>query len=58
MKFLIMATTKNKPNIVKLMREIRNQFSLEIIDMSLEEEKAYIKKQMRELKQKRRISVS
>ena len=44
----------NKPNVVKLMREIRDQFSLDIMNMSFEEQKAYIKKMLKEQKEKRR----
>ena len=39
--------------MVKMMREIRDQFSSEIQDMTLEEQKAYVKKQVDELKKKR-----
>lgn len=48
----------NKPNIVKLMREIRNQFSLDIMDMSFEEQKTYIKKMLKEQKEKRKNKLS
>ena len=48
-----METVINKPNIVKLMREIRDQFSLEILNMSFEEQKVYIKKRLEEQKKKR-----
>jgi len=44
----------NKPNVVKLMREIRDQFSLDIMNMSFEEQKAYIKKMLKEQKAKRK----
>jgi len=44
----------SKPNIVKLMRNIRDQFSLDIMDMSFEEKKAYIKKRLKEKKEKRK----
>jgi len=44
----------NKPNVVKLMREIRDQFSLDIMNMSFEEQKAYIKKMLKEQKEKRK----
>jgi len=49
-----METTINKSNVVKLMREIRNQFSLDIMNMSFEEKKAYIKKCLKESKEKRK----
>ena len=48
-----MGAIVSKPNIVKLMREIRDQFSLEIMDMSFEEQKLFIKKRLKELKEKR-----
>ncbi|MCB9034602.1 MAG: hypothetical protein H6553_12250 [Chitinophagales bacterium] len=48
-----METIIVKPNLVKMMRDIRDQFSLDILDMSLEEQRAYIKKQIEELKKKR-----
>lgn len=35
------------------MREIRDQVSKEIMNMSLEEQKAYVKKQLIELKNRR-----
>ena len=49
-----METTINKPNIVKLMRKIRDEFSFDILNMSLEEEKKYLKKQLDNLKRKRK----
>ncbi len=39
--------------MVERMREIRDLVSKEIMNMSLEEEKAYIKQQLNELKNKR-----
>ena len=39
-----METTINKPNVVKLMREIRDQLTFEIMNMSFEEQKAFFKK--------------
>ena len=44
----------NKPDLVKKMREIRDTLSLEIMDMTFEQEKEYIKNQLAELKLKRR----
>ena len=44
----------NKPNVVKLMREIRDQFSLDIMNMSFEEQKTYTKKMLQEQKEKRK----
>lgn len=40
--------------MVKKMREIRDQFSSEILDMTLEEQKIYTKKLIDELKEKRK----
>jgi hypothetical protein len=40
--------------VIKAMREIRDKFSIEIMDMSYEEEKAYLKEL---LKDKRRKAV-
>ena len=42
-KYLIMETIINKPNVVKLMRKIRKQFSSDIIKLSFEEQKKHIK---------------
>ncbi len=49
-KFLIMKTTTSKLDIVKKMREIRDKLSLEIMDMSWEQEKKYLENQLAELK--------
>ncbi|MCA1760332.1 MAG: hypothetical protein LC658_11240 [Bacteroidales bacterium] len=48
-----MKTQKVKTGIVSKMREIRDKFSHDIMDMSLEQEKQFIKKQLAELKQKK-----
>ena len=48
-----MKTINNKTGLVKKMREIRDKFSLEIMEMTLEQEKEYIKNQLAELKSKR-----
>ena len=48
-----MKTTTSKTGLVKTMREIRDKFSLEIMDMTFDQEKEYIKKQLSELKLKR-----
>jgi len=48
-----METITVKPNMVKKMRQIRNQISSEILNMTLEEQKEYIKKEIDELKKKR-----
>lgn len=45
-----MKTTTSKTNLVRKMREIRDKFSLEIMDMTFEQEKEYIKNQLSELK--------
>lgn len=39
--------------MVERMREIRNQLSIKIMNMSFEEENTYIRKQLIELKNKR-----
>ena len=43
----------SKTNLVKTMREIRDKFSLEIMDMTFDQEKEYIKNQLAELKLKK-----
>ncbi len=48
-----MKTTINKTDLVKKMRDIRDKFSMEIMDMTFEQEKEYIKNQLAELKQKK-----
>lgn len=48
-----MKTQKSKTGIVKMMREIRDQFSVEIMDMTLEQEKEFIKNQLAEIKNKK-----
>jgi len=48
----------NKPDVVKLMREIREQFSLDIMNMSFGEQKAYLKKRLDELKRKRKKPIT
>jgi hypothetical protein len=49
-----MKTTTNKTDLVKKMREIRDKFSMEIMDMTFEQEKEYIKNQLAELKFKKK----
>jgi len=49
-------TTNSRIDIVKKMREIRDTFSLEIMDMSFEQEREYIKDQLFELKFKKQDS--
>jgi hypothetical protein len=54
-----MKTTINKAGLVKKMREIRDNLSLEIMDMTFEQEKEHIKNQLAELKlnrQKKELS--
>ena len=48
-----MKTINNKTGLVEKMREIRDKFSLEIMEMTFEQEKEYIKNQLAELKSKR-----
>lgn len=48
-----MKTTTSKTDLVKKMREIRDKFSNEIMDMTFDQEKEYIKNQLAELKLKR-----
>jgi uncharacterized protein with HEPN domain len=48
-----MKTTKDKKDTVKKMRSIRDKLSHEIMDMSYNEQKDYIKKQLAELKSKK-----
>ena len=52
-----MEATINKSNIVKLMREIREQFSLEIMNMSFEEQKLFLKNTLKEQKDKRKTII-
>lgn len=56
-KFLIMKTQRSKTGIVHKMREIRDKVSFDIMEMSLDEEKNFIKKQLSELKRKRKYVV-
>lgn len=48
-----MKTTTNKKDLVKKMREIRDKFSIEIMDMTFAQEKEYIKNQLAELRLKK-----
>ena len=50
-----MKTITSKTDLVKKMREIRDNFSIEIMDMTFEQEKEYIKNQLAELKLKKQI---
>ena len=45
-----MKTITNKKDLVKKMRVIRDQLNIEIMDMTFEQEKEYIKNQLSELK--------
>ena len=47
-----MKTKKIKENIVEKMRDIRDKLSFEIMDMTFEQEKEFIKKQLTQLKEK------
>ena len=48
-----MKTTNSKTGIIIKMREIRDNLNLEIMDMSFEQEKEYIKNQLAALKAKK-----
>jgi hypothetical protein len=48
-----MKTQQSKQGIVKTMREIRDKFSSEIMEMTLEEQKEYIREQIAKIKAKR-----
>ena len=48
-----MKTTIIETGLVKKMREIRDKLSLEIMDMTFEQEKEHIKTQLAEMKLKR-----
>jgi hypothetical protein len=48
-----MKTTTKRTDLVKKMREIRDKFSIEIMDMTFDQEKEYIKNQLAELKLKK-----
>jgi hypothetical protein len=50
-----MKTQRIKTGIVHKMREIRDRVSLDIMNMSLDEEKNFIKEQLSELKKKRKV---
>lgn len=49
-----MKTATSKQTMVEHMREIRDQVSHEIMNMSLAEERAYISEQLKKLKAKRK----
>tara|TARA_R110002096_G_scaffold225250_1_gene414493 strand:- start:108 stop:287 length:180 start_codon:yes stop_codon:yes gene_type:complete len=51
-----MKTTTKFPKMVERMREIRDEVSHDIMNMSLEEEKAYITEQLNKLKNKRSMT--
>ena len=48
-----MTTTTNHADLVKKMREIRDKLNIEIMDLTFEQEKEFIKKQLAELKFKK-----
>jgi len=48
-----MKRISNKTDLVKKMRVIRDKLSIEIMNMTFEQEKEYIKNQLAELKFKR-----
>lgn len=48
-----MKTKSNKTELVKKMREIRDKLSHEIMDLTFEQEKEYIKNQLVQLKLKK-----
>ena len=50
-----MKTIINKTGVVSEMRSIRDKFSMEIMDMSFEKEREYIKMQLAELKSKKNV---
>jgi hypothetical protein len=50
------ATTNSRTDIVKKMREIRDALSLEIMDMSFDQEREFVKNQLFELKFKKQDS--
>ena len=55
LKFLLMKTINEaQKNVVRLMRQIRDQLSLELINVSPDEQTKHIKKQLSLLKSKRK----
>lgn len=48
-----MKTVTKTKTMIERMREIRDQVSQDIMNMSLEEERAYLSEQIEKLKQKR-----
>ena len=52
-----MKTVKSKPDIVKKMREIRDQLSLEIMALSFEQEKQFLKSRLDLLKAQRQKKI-
>jgi len=53
-----MKTIKSKPGVIKMMRKIRDNLSIEIMDMTFEQEKEYIKNQLAVLKAKKALLTS
>lgn len=54
MKYLEMKTANKTQTMVERMREIRDQVSSDIMNMSLTEERAYLAEQLKKLKAKRK----
>jgi len=53
MRYLIMKKANHKSS-VKVMREIRDRLSQDIMDMTYEEEKEYLKQKIKNLKTRRK----
>lgn len=49
-----MKAIESKPNMIQFMRDIRDQFSLDVQKMTLAQQKEYMKKFIREIKEKRK----
>ena len=47
-----MKTMNSKPDMIKLMRKIRDKMSLDIVNMGLEQESEFLKRELSELKNK------
>ncbi len=52
-----MKTTTAKSDLVKKMREIRDKLSLEIMNMSFEQEKEFLKSQLAEIKARKQKKI-
>ena len=53
MKYLVMKAATKTQTTIERMREIRDQVSEQIMNMSLEEERAYLTEELKKLKKKR-----